>query len=106
VNLDDNIYVYENVHVQRGLTWGGVEHAFRAVTAGMWQPLTTLSLMADVSLFGPQPAGHHLANLIFHVLNTLLLFGVLRAMTGSLWRSAFVASLFAVHPLHVESVAW
>ncbi|MGA3285285.1 MAG: tetratricopeptide repeat protein [Verrucomicrobiota bacterium] len=89
-----------------GLTWKGVVWAFTAQHAGYWHPLTWLSHMLDVQMFGLNAGGHHLTGLLLHVANTMLLFLVLRRMTGALWRSAFVAALFAVHPLHVESVAW
>jgi tetratricopeptide (TPR) repeat protein len=106
INFDDNIYITENVQVQRGLTAQGIEWAFTTGHATNWHPLTWISLMLDYELFGPNPAGHHLMALLFHIVNTILLFVVLRRMTGALWQSAFVAALFAVHPLHVESVAW
>ncbi|MBI5665726.1 MAG: hypothetical protein HZC49_11685, partial [Nitrospirae bacterium] len=104
---DDNMYVTENPPVQDGLSWKGVVWAFTAVGhAGNWHPLTWLSHMLDVQLFGLRPRGHHLVNMLFHVANTVLLFLVLMRMTGAHWRSAFVAALFALHPVHVESVAW
>jgi protein O-mannosyl-transferase len=106
VNFDDPSYVVENRVVGQGLTWAGVVWAFRTGHAGNWHPVTWLSHMADVQLFGLRPGPHHLVNLLFHVANALLLFLLLRRMTDALWRSAFVAALFAVHPLHVESVAW
>ncbi len=106
VRYDDDKYVTENRHVQAGLTMGGVAWAFFSVYANNWHPLTWLSHMLDYQLFGANPAGHHITNLFFHLINTLLLFFVLKRMTGSPWRSAFVAALFAVHPLHIESVAW
>ena len=91
---------------REGFTWEGIRWAFTALAAANWHPLTWLSHMLDVSLFGLDPGFHHLVNLLFHLLNTALLFFVLKAMTGACWRSAFVAALFALHPLHVESVAW
>ena len=106
LHYDDHPYVIENPHVHGGLTLEACRWAFNIGYAGNWHPLTWLSHMADCQLFGLDPRGHHLTNLIFHVTNTLLLFGVLRRMTGALWPSAFVAALFAWHPLHVESVAW
>jgi len=106
VNYDDDQYVTANAVVQRGLTWHGVSWAFRTGYAVNWHPLTWLSHMLDVQLYGLDPGPHHLTNLLFHTANTLLLFGLLHHMTGALGRSAFVAGLFAVHPLHVESVAW
>ncbi|MGO8989998.1 MAG: tetratricopeptide repeat protein [bacterium] len=106
INLDDNLYITENRHVQSGLTLEGVAWAFTTTRAGQWIPLTWLSHMLDCQLYGLNPSGHHLTNLVFHIASTLLLFLVLERMTGSLWRSGFVAALFALHPLHVESVAW
>jgi tetratricopeptide (TPR) repeat protein len=106
VALDDTEYVTENRQVTGGLTWPAVAWAFTTDRVANWHPLTWLSHMLDVQLFGVNAGPHHVTNLALHVLNTLLLFVVLRRMTGHLGRSAFVAALFAVHPLHVESVAW
>ena len=108
INLDDNIYVYENASVQSGLNWNSIGQAFSSelTKVGHWHPLTWLSWMLDYQIFGLNPQGFHLINLLFHVMNTLLLFLILRRMTKKLWPSAFVAALFAIHPLHVESVAW
>src|SRR4030042_2381349 len=106
INLDDNVYITDNRHIQDGLTLEGVTWAFKPIHAGHWHPLTWLSHMLDCQLYGLKPSGHHLTNLVFHIANTLLLFLVLRRMTGALWRSCFVAVLFALHPLRVESVAW
>jgi tetratricopeptide (TPR) repeat protein len=106
INYDDPIYVTDNVVVRKGLTWEGIRWAFTTNAANIWHPLTWLSHMLDVSLFGLDPGFHHLVNLLFHLLNTSLLFLVLKTATGACWRSAFVAALFALHPLHVESVAW
>ena len=106
VNFDDDDYITNNSHVQAGLTWAGVIWAFQSGSAANWHPLTWLSHMLDCQLYGLYPGGHHSTNLLFHVANTLLLFLLLRQLTGALWRSAFVAALFAWHPLHVESVAW
>ena len=106
VNFDDDDYITNNSHVQAGLTWAGVIWAFQTGAAANWHPLTWLSHMLDCQLYGLNPGGHHSTNLIFHVINTLLLFLWLRQLTGTLWRSAMVAALFAWHPLHVESVAW
>jgi Flp pilus assembly protein TadD len=106
VNFDDDDYVTANPVVLRGLTWHGVAWAFTTEHAVNWHPLTWLSHMLDVQLYGLDAGAHHLTNLLFHIGNTLLLFGLLHRMTGALGRSAFVAGLFAVHPLHVESVAW
>jgi Tfp pilus assembly protein PilF len=106
VDYDDGLYVYDNPNIQDGLTLKAVKWAFTTGRAGNWHPLTWLSHMLDWQLFGRNPAGHHLINLVFHIANTLLLFTVLNRMTKAVWRSAFVAALFALHPLHVESVAW
>jgi len=106
VNYDDPFYVQENFIVQRGLTAYGVKWAFTTTTLGNWHPLTWLSYMIDCQLFGARPGAHHLVNVLFHLANAILLFFVLQRMTQARWRSAFVAALFALHPLHVESVAW
>jgi tetratricopeptide (TPR) repeat protein len=106
VNYDDIDYVYENPHVLNGLTTDGVWWAFTTGYSTNWHPLTWLSLMLDCQLFGANAGRMHLVNLLLHLANTLLLFTVLKKMTGALWQSAFVAALFALHPLHVESVAW
>jgi tetratricopeptide (TPR) repeat protein len=106
VRLDDPDYVTVNPQVVGGLTWAGVAWAFTTGHAGNWHPITWLSHMADAQLFDLNAGAHHVTNLVLHVANTLLLFGLLRRMTGAVGRSAVVAALFAVHPLHVESVAW
>jgi len=106
VNFDDGSYVAENRHVQAGLTVPSIKWALTAFYECTWQPLVWLSYMADRQLYGPGPLGYHATNLLLHILNTLLLFLVLARMTGLPWRSGFVAALFAIHPLHVESVAW
>ena len=106
VNFDDAKYVYENPIVQKGLTLRGISWAFTHVYASNWHPLTWLSHMLDCQLYGLNAGGHHLTNILLHTATVILLFLVLRRMTGFLWRSAFVAAVFAVHPLHVESVAW
>lgn len=106
VDYDDDSYVTENSNVQKGLTKESVVWAFKTTFVGNWHPLTWLSHMLDVQLFGMNSGAHHLINVLFHILNTLLLFLVFRWMTGEIWRSCFVAALFAFHPLHVESVAW
>jgi protein O-mannosyl-transferase len=106
VNYDDPDYVTSNLHVQSGLTWQSTAWAFTSGHASNWHPLTWLSHMLDWQLFNKNAGGHHLVSLAFHIANTLLLFLVLRRMTGAHWRSAVVAALFALHPLHVESVAW
>src|SRR2546423_1798319 len=105
-NLDDYEYVTANPQVRAGLTGGSVWWAFTTLHSSNWHPLTWLSLQLDHQLFGLDPRGYHLANLLLHCASTVLLFFVLRRMTGALWRSALVAALFAVHPLRVESVAW
>jgi Tfp pilus assembly protein PilF len=106
INYDDPEYVTENVRVQQGLTPSSAAWAFQAVVCANWHPLTCLSHMLDCQLFGLNAGAHHLVNLLFHVANTLLLFHVLRRTTREMWPSAMVAALFALHPLHVESVAW
>ncbi len=106
VILDDGKYVTENSHVRDGLTWEGLVWAFTTTHANFWHPLTWISHMLDCELYGLDPGGHHFTNLLIHIANTLLLFLVLERMTGALWPSAFVAAMFALHPLHVESVAW
>jgi protein O-mannosyl-transferase len=106
VDFDDHLYVTENSYVQRGLTKEGFIWAFNTHHAGNWHPLTWLSHMMDAELYGLNPAGHHYTNVAFHIANTLILFFILFRMTGALWKSAVVAALFAIHPLHVESVAW
>ena len=107
VAFDDREYVTVNEHVKAGLTAAGVHWAFTTPShAHNWHPLTWLSHMLDCQLYGLEPAGHHLTNLALHVLNAVLVFLVFRKMTGAVWRSGFVAALFALHPLHVESVAW
>jgi len=103
---DDENYVRANPHVVQGLTSENIHWAFTTGYQRNWHPLTWLSHMLDCQLFGLQPWGHHLTNLLFHALNTALVFLVLRIMTGAVWRSLFVALLFGLHPLHVESVAW
>ncbi len=117
VNFDDPVYVTGNLRVLHGLTMDGVSWAFTKVYFANWLPLTWLSHMLDVQIYGLKPWGHHLTNVLFHLANTILLFAVLRRMTslrpeasprqaGAVWKSAIVAALFALHPLHVESVAW
>ncbi|HWX20605.1 MAG TPA: tetratricopeptide repeat protein [Candidatus Binatia bacterium] len=106
IKLDDGLYVALNARVLNGLTWGGIEWAFRTGYQGNWHPLTWLSHMLDVQFFGLNPGRHHLTSLLLHTANSLLLFLLLRRLTGAEWRSLMVAALFALHPLHVESVAW
>jgi protein O-mannosyl-transferase len=112
VNYDDNLFILQNGHVSQGLTWKNVIWSLTAGTGthmediDYWRPLSMMSHMLDVSLFGLEPAGHHAMSVGLHALTAVALFLVLRSMTGALWRSAFVAAVFAIHPLHVESVAW
>jgi Flp pilus assembly protein TadD len=106
VNYDDPDYITENPHVKKGLTRGSITWAFTATLQDHWHPLTWLSHMTDCQLYGLNPRGHHLTGLLFHIINSLLLFIILERMTGAAWKSAVVAALFALHPLHVESVAW
>ncbi len=106
VNYDDQDYVTENSVVQKGLTWTGIKWAFTTGHASNWHPITWLSHMADCELFGLNPGAHHLVNVLFHTANVVLLLVLLLRVTGELWPGAFIAALFAWHPLHVESVAW
>src|SRR2546427_2779578 len=106
INYDDQTYVYENTKITGGLNLAGIAWAFGHVHAQNWHPLTTISHMLDCQLYGLKAGGHHFTNVLLHTVAVLLLFAVLRDMTGAFWRSAFVAALFAIHPLHVESVAW
>lgn len=104
--LDDIPYVTGNPNVQAGLTQKSITWAFTSFEASNWHPVTWLSHMLDCQLFGLNPRYHHLTNLLLHIANTLLLFTVLKKLTSAVWQSAFVAAAFALHPLHVESVAW
>jgi protein O-mannosyl-transferase len=106
VTFDDPDYVTANPHVQDGLTWEGVKWAFLNPVCWNWHPLTVLSHMLVCEVFGLNPWGHHLVNVLLHALNAMLVFALLQQMTGATWRSLLVAALFAVHPLRVESVAW
>jgi hypothetical protein len=106
INFDDQVYITENLHIQSGITLEGFSWAFSTKYFGLWNPLVWLSFMFDYQLFGFIAGGYHLTNLILHILSTLLLFWLFNRMTGAIWKSAFVAGLFALHPLHVESVAW
>ena len=106
IDYDDPDYVTQNEVVKQGLTGAGAKWAFTTGHASNWHPATWLSHMLDAQMFGMRPMGHHATNLLLHVLNSILLFLLLYQMTGATWRSAFVAALFALHPLHVESVAW
>src|SRR6266404_4698481 len=106
VNYDDGPYVSSNPRIINGLTPGNVQWAFTHIHAANWHPLTTISHMLDCQLYGLQPWGHHLTNILLHAAAAILLFLALRELTGTLWPSLLVAAVFAVHPLRVESVAW
>jgi hypothetical protein len=106
VNFDDDEYVYENDHVRAGLTIQGIAWALTAFHASNWHPLTWLSHMLDCQLYGMNPGGHHLTNVFLHVAASIVLFLTMKRMTGAMWPSAWVAAVFAIHPLRVESVAW
>jgi tetratricopeptide (TPR) repeat protein len=106
VNYDDDVYVERNAHVRLGLPVENLRWAFTTTEMVNWHPLTWLSFALDARVFGMDPGGFHLTNVVLHVLDAVLLFVALRALTGAVWRSGFVAALFALHPLHVESVAW
>lgn len=106
INFDDNQYIVGNTHVTSGLSATNFVWAFTTSEQANWHPLTWISHQMDCTLFGVNPGAHHFVNLLYHIFNTLLLFVFLRSATGAIWRSAFVAALFAWHPMHVESVAW
>ena len=106
VNYDDPTYTYEAPQIIAGLSWDGVVWAFTHAHGGNWHPLTTLSHMFDCGVFGIRAGAHHFGNVLLHTSATIALFFVLRRLTGALWRSAFVAAIFAIHPLRVESVVW
>src|ERR1017187_5658425 len=106
LGYDDPLYYSENAHVQAGLSMSNLGWAFTTGEAANWHPLTWLSLMLDAEIFGNQPAGPHLVNVLWHVVNAILVFALFRRLTAATWRSALVAALFALHPLHVESVVW
>lgn len=106
IDFDDGAYILNNTHVRTGLTFENIRWAFTSLEESNWHPLTWISHMMDCQVYGIHPAGHHLTSLFLHVANTLLLFLVLRTATGNLWKSALVAALFGIHPLHIESVAW
>src|SRR5437588_2253942 len=106
VNYDDPRYVYQNTTIASGLNISGIAWAFTHIHSENWHPLTTITHMLDCQLYGLKASGHHFTNVLLHTIAVLLLFVVLQQMTGALWRSAFVAAVFAIHPLHVESVAW
>jgi tetratricopeptide (TPR) repeat protein len=103
---DDVVYVTQNRNIQSGITPEGLRWAFSTKYADLWTPLVWISLMVDYQLFGLNAGGYHMTNLILHIMSALLLFWLFNRMTGAIWKSAFVAALFALHPLHVESVAW
>ena len=106
VSLDDPVFVTANEHVRNGLSLDGFRWAFGSSYHSNWMPLTRLSHMLDATFYGSWAGGYHLTNVVLHAANVLLVFGLFIAATGSALRSAFVAAVFAVHPLHVESVAW
>ena len=106
INFDDPLYVTENLLVQRGITAEGIVYAFTGICDENWHPLTMLTHMVDCQIYGGWAGGHHLSSLLLHAMGSVLLFLLLRSLTGSLWKSALVAALWAVHPLRVESVAW
>src|SRR5579864_7915276 len=106
VSYDDSDYVTANFQVRQGLNQHSVAWAFHSTAEANWHPLTWLSHMVDVQLFGLRPAGHHAQSIVWHAFNVVVLFLLLARATGSVGRSAMVAALFAVHPLNVESVAW
>jgi hypothetical protein len=106
LGFDDDEYVTNNLHVASGITGENIVWAFTSFDASNWHPITWLSHMADVQFYGMNPRGHHLTNVVIHAISSLLLLLLFFRCTGSLWQSSFVAALFALHPLHVESVAW
>jgi tetratricopeptide (TPR) repeat protein len=106
INFDDDKYVYENAEVSRGLTLDGFKWLLTHSHASLWHPLTTLSHMVDCQIYGLRPTGHHFTNILLHNIAAVLLFLVFAQMTGRVWPSAFVAAIFAIHPMRVESVAW
>jgi tetratricopeptide (TPR) repeat protein len=106
LGFDDDEYVTNNLHVTSGITGENIVWAFTSIDASNWHPVTWLSHMADVRFYGMNPRGHHLTNVVIHTISSLLLLLFLFRFTGSFWQSSFVAALFALHPLHVESVAW
>jgi protein O-mannosyl-transferase len=106
VSFDDNDYVTDNDMVRHGVSWAGIVWAFSTVHASIWHPLTWISYQVDSQLYGMNPGGYHFTNVLLHAANSILLFLLLQRMTRALWRGALAAALFALHPLHVESVAW
>ncbi len=105
-DFDDDLYVKANPYIQNGLTLEAIKWAVTATYQATWQPLIWMSFMIDFNLFGLAPGGYHITNLIYHLIATVLLYLVMLRSTGAMWKSFFVASVFALHPLHVESVAW
>src|SRR5213075_2735752 len=106
INYDDPRYVYENTKITSGLSVSGIAWAFTHIHSMNWHPLTTISHMLDCQLYALRPGWHHFTNVLLHTIAVLLLFLALQQMTGAFWQSAFVAAVFAIHPLRVESVAW
>ena len=106
INYDTDRYVYENQYVLAGLTQKGIGWAFTTIYASNWHPITWLSHMLDVELFGLESGLHHFSNVLFHCANAIQLFWILVRMTGDKWKSSLIAALFAIHPLHIQSVAW
>jgi tetratricopeptide (TPR) repeat protein len=106
INFDDDVYVYANPTVAQGMTLNGIGWAFTHRHGNNWHPLTSLSHMMDCEMHGVAPGGHHLTNVVLHAMTAIVLFLALRSLTGAFWASAFVAAVFAIHPLRVESVAW
>ncbi|HUL19843.1 MAG TPA: tetratricopeptide repeat protein [Thermodesulfobacteriota bacterium] len=106
INIDDDVYITNNLHVKEGLSLKSVYWAFTSTQNGQWSPVSFLSHLLDCTLFGLNAGGHHFTSLLFHTVNTLILFFLLFRMTTSLWPCAFIAAIFAFHPIHVESVAW
>src|SRR5437660_8022213 len=106
INYDDPRYVYEDTNITNGLSFSGISWAFTHIHSMNWHPLTTISHMLDCQLYGLKAGWHHFTNVLLHTVAAILLFLALQRMSGALWRSAFVAALFAIHPLRVESVAW
>ena len=106
IAMDDHMYVIDNPDIQRGLSWQGISWAMTTLYTSNWHPLTWLSLLADFEFYGMNAAGYHVTNLLLHIINTLLLFLLLRRITGSTWRCFTLAALFGVHPLNIESVVW
>ena len=106
INFDDQLYTYENSEVLKGLSWTGIIHASYSLEPANWHPLTLMSHMADVSMYGLNAGGHHLTSIILHAVNAVLLWLLVVRLTGWFWPGALVAALFAWHPLNVESVAW